>query len=144
LVSIAYRCHRPASVVIRGEGFGVDLVLRLGPDVVGVAKGASCSDRTWYAVFHPAPNMPPRVREYIAFSEGWHDRLRSGNPYSVDEFDPWADIHASLEWRACGPGERVWPVEGPVFIHGEVTWGGGPDAAPVAVSDPGTTAFPGT
>jgi hypothetical protein len=114
----------------------VDLQLRLGPDVVGTAEGAFCSDRTWYAIFRPAPDIPPRVREFIAFCEEWHERLRADRPCSADEFEPWADVHASPEWRACGPGERVRPVEGPVFIQGEVTWGGQPDAEPGAAPDP--------
>ncbi len=110
----------------------MDLLLRFGLDVVGTAEGAFCSDRTWHAVFRPAPDMPPRVREYVAFCEEWHERLRAGRPNTATEFKPWADIHASPEWRACGPDERVRPVEGPVFVQGEVTWGAQSDAEPLS------------
>jgi hypothetical protein len=114
----------------------LDLELRFGPDVVGTAEGAFCSDFTWYAVFRPAPGMPPRVREYIAFCEEWHERLRSGWAHSAAEFDAYSDIHASGLWQAWGPGGRVRPVEGPVFVEGEVTWRVQPDADPGAAPDP--------
>ena len=94
----------------------MDLQLRFRTDVVGTAEGAFCSDRTWYAVFRPAPDMPPRVRGYIAFCEEWHERLRAERPCSADEFDPWADIYASPEWRAVSQDGRVRVVEGPVFV----------------------------
>jgi hypothetical protein len=80
--------------------------------------------------------MPPRVREYIAFCEEWHERLLAELPCSADEFDPWADIYASTEWRACGPDDRVRPVKEPVFIQSDVTWGGQPDAELRAAADP--------
>ena len=115
----------------------MDLQLRLGPDVVGTAEGAFCSDSTWYGVFRPAPDMPPRVREFIAFCEEWHERLQTDRPCGAAEFDSWADIHALPEWRACGPDGRARLVEGPVFIAGEVTWRGQPDADPGATTDCG-------
>lgn len=116
----------------RGRRRGVDLQLRLGPEVVGTAERAFCSDFTWYAVFRPDPGMPPRVREFIAFCEEWHERLRAERPCSAAEFDPWTDIHASPEWRAVSQDGQARVVEGPVFVEGEVTWRGQPDAVPGA------------
>ncbi|WP_088253453.1 hypothetical protein [Fimbriiglobus ruber] len=115
------------------------LILRFGSDEVGIAAGAFCSERTWHGLFRPTSGMPVRVREYIAFCEEWHDRLHAERPCSADEFKPWADIQASSEWRACGPGGRVRSVEGPVFIQGGVTWGVPPDAEPSAVHDNDTS-----
>jgi hypothetical protein len=114
----------------------VDLQLWLGQNVVGTAEAAFCSDFTWYGVFRPAPDMPPRVREFIAFCDDWHERLRAARPCSAAEFDPWAEIHGSPEWRACSQDGRARPVEGPVFIDGEVTWRGQPDAETGAPPDP--------
>ncbi|WP_439632145.1 hypothetical protein [Gemmata sp.] len=107
----------------------MDLQLHFGTDVVGIAEGAVYSDRTWYAVFRPAPDMPQRVRKYVAFCEEWHERLRAERPHSADEFEAWADVYASPGWRAGSADGRVRVVEGPVFIKGEVTWSGLPDVA---------------
>ncbi|MBS0267026.1 MAG: hypothetical protein JSS02_34190 [Planctomycetes bacterium] len=117
----------------------MNIQLRLGLDVVGTAERAFCSDRTWYGLFRPAADMPSRVREFIAFSEEWHERLREQRPCSADEFGPWADIYASTEWRACGPAERVRSIEGPVFSGGEVTWKELSDAEPDAAAGGGET-----
>lgn len=106
----------------------MNLQLQLGPDVVGVAEGAFCSDLTWYAVFRPAPDMPARVREFVAFCKEWHERLRTERPCDASEFDPWIDIYTSPEWRAVSPDGRSRRLNGPVFVEGEVTWREEPDA----------------
>ena len=107
----------------------MNLQLQFGQDVVGIAEDAFCSDLTWYAVFRPAPDMPTRVRDFVAFCEGWHERLHAGQPCSAAEFDPWADIHGSPDWKAVSLDGRMHPVEGPVFVVGEVTWRGQSDAS---------------
>jgi hypothetical protein len=115
---------------------GLDLELRFGPALVGTADGAFCSEFTWCAMFRPTPGIPPRVREFIAFGEEWHERLKAGRPHSAAEFDAFRDIHESELWQARGPDGHVPPVEGPVFVEGEVSWRGPPDAEPGATPDP--------
>lgn len=119
-------------------GCSVELQLRFGTAVVGIAEDAFCSDRTWYAVFCPAPDMPPRVRGYITFCEDWHKRMRADRPHGTIEFDAWADVHASTEWQASIPNGQAWRIKGPVFMEGEVTWEVKPDAEQSSVSVPGS------
>lgn len=104
----------------------MNLELYFGPDWVGVIGEAFWSDNTGFGMFRPnAADTPAtrRVREYIAFSEEWHERLRAGQPYSADEFDAYRDIHESELWRTVAPDGTTVRITGPIFVQGEVTWG---------------------
>jgi hypothetical protein len=99
----------------------VNLELRYGPHLVGVIEGAVWSDDTGYGVFCPTRSPDPatrRVREYIAFSEDWHERLRVDRPHDAREFDAYRDIYDSGLWRTVAPDGGTAKIAGPVFLAG--------------------------
>jgi hypothetical protein len=107
----------------------MDLELRYGSHLVGVIEGVFWSDGTGYGVFRPSgePTATPairRVREYIAFSEAWHERLRAESGYTRAEWDSFLDVYNSDLWQVVSLDGTRCPISGPVFIQGEVTWGG--------------------
>jgi hypothetical protein len=109
----------------------MNLELRFGPHAVGVIEGAFWSDGTGYGVFRPAghPADDPtvrRVREYVAFSEEWHERLKAEAGYSRAEWDAFRDVNSSDLWHVVAPDGTVVRIRGPVFIRGEVTWASDP------------------
>ena len=113
----------------------MNLELRFGSHVVGVIEGAFWSDGTGYGTFRPPaePTDVPalrRVREYIAFSEDWHERLKAEAGYSPAEWDAFRDVNGSERWHTVAPDGAVCRISGPVFIRGEVTWGGTSASAP--------------
>jgi hypothetical protein len=103
------------------------LLLRFGTCIVGEIEDAFWSDDTGYGVFRLAAgnNSDPtlqRLREYIAFSEEWHARLRAEQPHSASEWDQFRDVYESGLWNTVGPDGAVNRIGGPVFVEGEVTW----------------------
>jgi hypothetical protein len=103
------------------------LLLRFGAHVVGEIVGAIWLDNTGYGVFLPAPEKCDdpalrRIREYFAFSENWHEWLRSDLPYSAAEWDAFQDITDSDQWRIVAADGGVVLIGGPVFVQGEITW----------------------
>jgi hypothetical protein len=118
----------------------VNLELRYGPHLVGVIEGVVWSDNTGYGLFRPAAGDDPavrRVREYIAFSEEWHDRLRAGRPHHADEFGAHREVYESGLWHTVASDGTAAGVAGPVFVAGEVTWGSARGAEPVVPADRG-------
>jgi hypothetical protein len=92
-------------------------------------EGAFWSDNTGYGVFRLADASDPatrRMREFIAFSEEWHERLRAEQPHDPAEFDAFRDIYESEAWHSIAPDGTTVRVCGPVFVQGEVTWGPAP------------------
>jgi hypothetical protein len=113
----------------------MDLELRFGSHVVGVIEGAFWSDGTGYGMFRPPGETTDasalrRVREYIAFSEDWHERLGAESGYDRAEWDAFRDVYASELWHTVSPDGTSCRISGPVFIRGEVTWGGDQPPAP--------------
>lgn len=104
-----------------------NLMLRFGSHVVGEIVGAFYSDDTGYGVFLPTfceadDPTPLRLRQYVAFSEDWHSRLRAEQPHTASEWDAFRDVYESDCWNTVGPDGAVVTIGGPVFIEGEVTW----------------------
>jgi hypothetical protein len=106
----------------------MDLELRFGPRGVGTIEGVFWSDNTGYGRFRLSdvstddPVMR-RVREYVAFSEEWHERLTAGAEYSRAEWDAFRDVYDSGMWYTVGTDGTVSRIGGPLFVSGEVTWG---------------------
>jgi hypothetical protein len=103
------------------------LLLCFGPHVVGQIEQPFYSDNTGHGLFRPAlgNSGDPTVRrlcEYIAFSEDWHARLKTEQPYSAAEWDEFRDVYDSGLWKTVTPDGTVCHISGPVFVEGEVTW----------------------
>lgn len=110
------------------SGVAKELELRYGPDIVGTVQGVFYSDSTWYGVFRLAIDAPQDIRDFVAFSEEWHDRLKAGMPHSAGEFDAYREVYASPLWHVRGPDGIDHPVSMPAFIEGEITWREAQDA----------------
>ncbi len=106
----------------------MNLQLRYGALLVGEIEQPCWSDNTGYGVFRSARGqhdnpMLRRIRDYIVFSEEWHDRLKSERPHSASEWDAFRDVYGSDLWHTVAPDGTVTRIGGPVFVQGEVTWG---------------------
>jgi hypothetical protein len=83
---------------------------------------------TWFAQYRQVvtPGQGPvqaRLCEYILFCEDWHQRLNRGEQSDAREFDRFADILESPEWRVpCPDGTELRMAQGPGFVQGEVSW----------------------
>src|SRR5262249_22021400 len=104
----------------------MSLQLRFGEVIVGEILDPFVSDNTGFGVFRPSPPATGaadrRVREFIAFSEDWHARLKAGADPDASEFDAFRDVWASELWYTMSPDGTVLRIDGPVFMEGEVTW----------------------
>jgi len=105
----------------------MDLKLRFSSLLVGEIKDAFCSEDTWYGIFHQAADASPdstlqRLREYIAFSEEWHTRLKAEQPHTAEEWDAFRDVYESPLWHTVADDGTINPICGPVFVAGEITW----------------------
>lgn len=105
----------------------MSLLLRYGDVIVGEIIDPFISDETGYGLFHPRPasSHDPagrRVREFIAFCEDWHARLKAGADPDDSEFDAYQDVWDSSSWHTVASDGRISRIEGPVFVEGEVTW----------------------
>jgi hypothetical protein len=83
---------------------------------------------TWYARYRPlvAPEQGPRHKRlyhYIRFCENWHGRLDRGQNPDPAEFDRFADVLMSDQWRIpCPEGTELPVTEGPIFAAGQASW----------------------
>jgi hypothetical protein len=120
------------------EGGNIDLYF--GPHLIGAVSEASYSDFNWYGRLHPAEGIPPRIRDFIALCQDWHARLDAGQPHDADEFNPWEDVHGSVEWRTVAPGVAVQRIRAPVFWpNGWICWRVAKDAEPGTAPGPART-----
>jgi len=101
----------------------MELQLHFGTHRVGALSRVYDSDFNWYGTFQPAAEMPPRLRDFIAFCKEWHQRLDAGRPHNAAEFDAWRDIHGSGEWQTVASDGTVKWITGPVFWpDGTIVW----------------------
>jgi hypothetical protein len=105
---------------------GMNLELYYGSSHIGQIEDAFWSDDTGFGVFRPSligeAATIERIRAFIAFSEEWHEKLKTGNPQDASEFDSFSDIHSSDQWHTISPDGSVTHINAPAFIQGEVTW----------------------
>lgn len=103
----------------------MDLELRYGRHLIGIVEGAFWSDNTGFGVFHSTSTDEPdihRVREYVAFSEEWHERMRADKPHNPHEFNVYRDVYESESWHTVFPDGSTAQIRQPVFMQGEITW----------------------
>lgn len=104
------------------------LDLFYGQVLVGEIADAFAHQGTWFGQFRQAladgdGPIARRVREYIAFSDEWHARMRAEQPHDASEFDAFREILASGLWHtrtADGVDSPI--VDAPIFMEGEISW----------------------
>jgi hypothetical protein len=104
----------------------VNVDLQFNGTSIGKILEVFYSDDTGYGVFHPTASGKEsadikRVRDYIAFSEEWHTRLKQELPHATEEWDQFADVFEAT-WQTVDPEGNVSKIDGPVFMEGEITW----------------------
>jgi hypothetical protein len=106
----------------------LNLQLWFGDVVVADLLDVMPHQGTWFARYRQVVAqgqgaLQQRLCEYIAFCEGWHQRLKRGEDPDAAEFDPFADVIQSGSWRVpCPDGTELTMVEGPIFVEGEASW----------------------
>lgn len=113
--------HRPAKQL--------DLQLLCSKEFVGDLLDVFVHQGTWFArKFCPARHESVdkhvrRIREYIAFSNDWHDRLSKGNDPDPSEYEErFKDLMESGLWRIRSKDGEEITVEIPGFIGEEISW----------------------
>jgi hypothetical protein len=97
------------------------------PELADALEGAGCGDTT----ILNDPTMR-RLQDFIAFCEGWHARLDSGEDVDASEFDRFSDVLTSGLWATEARDGTIRAVhEAPVFYDSEVTWNDRPGEAGV-------------
>lgn len=105
-----------------------DLELYYGSIRIGSIEDAFYSDDTGYGIYRLSDGDDPddpgkrRVREYIAFSEDWHARYKKNEAFEDSEWDAFQDVTASRLWRTLSREGVASPMDGPVFVEGEISW----------------------
>ena len=90
---------------------------------------------TWFALYRQVVSpgqgqQQRRICDFIAFCEGWHQRLERGEDPDAAEFDRFEDVIRSKSWRVpCPDGSELTTAEGPAFFDGQVSWNH-PESAP--------------
>ena len=83
---------------------------------------------TWFSTYElkiSAKEGPlqDKLLKYIAFSEGFNDRIRDGEDHDFAEFDRFDPIPQVGSWRVRLPDGGVMPMEGRLqFAWGMATW----------------------
>ena len=104
--------------------------LQYGPVRLGQITDAFCGDpgaETWFGNFSANPeagssDLESRVREFIALSQEWHERMDCGEEIDASDFESFEDIVKSSAWVIQGPDESIMKIRCPVFSSGEVSW----------------------
>jgi hypothetical protein len=107
----------------------LDLQLFCGKVLVGSLLDVFVHQGTWFAkkFRHARPRRVDknvrRIREYIAFSNDWHDRLANDQDPDPSEYqERFKDLMKSGLWRIRPKGGEEIPVEIPGFIGEEISW----------------------
>ena len=102
---------------------GITVRLYFGRDLIGLVSETSYTDFNWYGRLDAAAGMPARIRDFIAMCQDWHSRLEAEQPYHPDEWNPWEDVHGSVEWRTVAPNGEEERIRAPVFWpNGWICW----------------------
>ena len=83
---------------------------------------------TWFGEFEAAVDMgdnsmSDRVRQYIAFSVDWHERLDAGEDRDDKVWDDFSDMTGSDQWATGDAVGLRYSIEAPVFQpDNEICW----------------------